>query len=281
MSDKRFLIAASDCSGCGLCVIACKDEHVGRDQLPWSVSQPDTGQFWIDVKTRERGRTPRVRVEHLPMMCQHCENAPCMKACPEEAILRRDDGLVWISPERCNGCGLCAEACPYDVVYVDTERALAQKCTGCAHRVDEGLLPRCAEICPHDAIRFGDTADPVFAAAVAADATEALHPELDVRPRVRWTGLPRRVVAGSVFDPVTDDVVMGADVRVTDLIDDSVSGAVSDEFGEFAVVGLPDDRKFAVRVMKPGYDDRVFVVTTDDDIDLGDIAITSPSPEGA
>ncbi len=98
MGKKSFLIDVDKCSGCSLCIIACKDEHVGNSYAPWTATQPDTGHFWIDVIPVERGKTPRVRMSYLPMLCQHCENAPCIKACPEGAIKRRDDGLVWIDP---------------------------------------------------------------------------------------------------------------------------------------------------------------------------------------
>ena len=154
MGKKSFLIDVDKCSGCSLCIIACKDEHVGNSYAPWTAPQPDTGHFWIDVIPVERGKTPRVKMSYLPVLCQHCENAPCIKACPEDAIKRRADGLVWIDPAVCNNCGLCQEACPYDVIYMNEDLGIAQKCTGCAHRVDEGLLPRCAEVCPHDAIRL-------------------------------------------------------------------------------------------------------------------------------
>lgn len=159
MGKKLFLVDAEKCTGCALCVVACKDEHVGHSYLPWTGPQPDTGHFWVDVRGLERGNIPRVAVSHLPVFCQHCENAACLKACPDNAIFRREDGLVWIDESACSGCGLCVEACPYDAIFMNETRAVAQKCTGCAHRVDEGLEPRCAEICPHEAIVFGEASD--------------------------------------------------------------------------------------------------------------------------
>ena len=162
MGTKKFLIDAEKCTSCQLCVIACKDEHVGADYLPWTKAQPSTGQFWVDVHGMERGRIPRVKVSYLPLLCQHCTNAACVTACPENAIKRRDDGLVWIDQEACTGCGLCQEACPYDVIYMNADLGVAQKCTGCAHRVDAGMLPRCAEVCPHDVILFGEAGDEVL-----------------------------------------------------------------------------------------------------------------------
>ena len=62
MGKKSFLIDVDKCTGCKLCIIVCKDEHVGSDYAPWTRPQPDTGQFWIDVQSLERGRIPRVRM---------------------------------------------------------------------------------------------------------------------------------------------------------------------------------------------------------------------------
>ena len=62
---KTFIVDADKCTACQLCVIACKDEHVGRGYAPWSAPQPDTGQFWIRIESKERGHIPRVRVTHL------------------------------------------------------------------------------------------------------------------------------------------------------------------------------------------------------------------------
>ena len=158
-------------------------------------------------------------MSYLPLNCQHCENAPCITACPEDAIKRRDDGLVWIDPALCNGCGKCQEACPYDVIYMNGELEVAQKCTGCAHRVDQGLLPRCAEVCPHDAILFADEADSIFKQKDGAKRLEFYHPEFETEPRVHWRGLPKPWIAGIVIDTGTDEVISGAAVTSTDLVD--------------------------------------------------------------
>jgi len=264
---KNFLIDVNKCSGCKLCIIACKDEHVGSSYAPWSSPQPDTGHFWIDVQALERGRIPRVRVSHLPLHCQHCGNAPCITACPEDAILRRDDGLVWIDPAACTGCGLCEPACPYDVIYMNGELGIAQKCTGCAHRVDEGLAPRCVEVCPHEAIVFADEADPVF----RDETLEVYHPEYQAAPRVHWKGLPQPWIAGSVIDAASDEVISGATITALDLFELRSLSVLSDEFGDFWIRGLEKDRKYRVEIKKEGYAAFLAIVTTEGDQDLGDV----------
>ena len=269
MTEKRFLIDVDKCTACQLCVIACKDEHVDHDHAPWTKPQPETGQFWINVLTEERGRIPRVRASHMPLMCQHCADAPCIKACPEGAIKTRDDGLVWIDSAACTGCGLCQEACPYGVIYMNDELGLAQKCTGCAHRVDVGALPRCVEICPHEAIVFGAAGD----AAFADPALEVLHPEFHAAPRVAWHGLPKPWIAGQIVDAAKDEVIAGATITVLDLFESNSFSAASDAFGDFWIRNLEPGRKYRVDIETAGHEPMRAVVTTDGDQDLGTIAL--------
>jgi tetrathionate reductase subunit B len=268
MSEKTFLIDVEKCTGCKLCIVACKDEHVGNAYAPWTQPQPDTGHFWVDIKEIERGRTPRVKMNYLAMMCQHCAAAPCITACPEGAIKTRDDGLVWIDPVACTGCGKCQPACPYDVIYMNAEANVAQKCTGCAHRVDEGAQPRCVEVCPHDAIEFHDGGAP----AQGGDIT-VLHPEYNAKPRVLWKGLPKPWIAGTVIDVASDDVAEGVTVTAVDQSDSSQLAVTTDVFGDFWIKGLASGRTYRVDVAKDGFKPVTRTVTTDGDQDLGTIEL--------
>jgi Fe-S-cluster-containing dehydrogenase component len=273
MGKKQFLIDVDKCSGCSLCIVACKDEHVGSSYSPWTGPQPDTGHFWIGVQAVERGKIPRVRMSYLPLMCQHCANAPCIKACPEGAIKSRDDGLVWIDPATCTGCGLCEEACPYDVIYMNGELGIAQKCTGCAHRVDEGSPPRCVEICPHDAILFADETDSVFSKTGQGGAAEAYHPEYQAQPRVLWKGLPQPWIAGTVIDKDGDEVISGAEVTAVDLFEDVTVTVQSDEYGDFWIKNVASDRKYKLEIKKKGYEGFAAIVTTHGAQDMGDVCL--------
>ena len=76
MGKKTFLIDVEKCSGCELCTIACKDEHVGNSYSPWTKPQPDTGQFWIGLTEKVHGHVPHVKVSYVPQMCHHCDDAP-------------------------------------------------------------------------------------------------------------------------------------------------------------------------------------------------------------
>src|SRR4030042_3857258 len=101
---KTFLIDVSICNGCYCCQIACKDEHAGNDWTPYARSQPDTGQFWLKLNEFIGGTMPKVKMHYVPVLCMHCDNAPCMSACSVEgAIYKRDDGLGIIDPGKGTG----------------------------------------------------------------------------------------------------------------------------------------------------------------------------------
>lgn len=85
---KVFVYDLDKCNGCHNCQIACKDEHVENEWLPYAKPQPDTGQFWCKVEEEVCGRTPHVRVRYLPTQCNHCDEAPCMKNC--DALYKRE-----------------------------------------------------------------------------------------------------------------------------------------------------------------------------------------------
>lgn len=267
MANREFLVDVGKCTGCNMCAISCKDEHVDSSYAPYSAPQPETGQFWVDVKALERGSLPRVRVSYMPTFCQHCADAPCIPACSDNAIKTRDDGLVWIDSAACTGCGECGPACPYDVIFFNEDANIAQKCTGCAHRVDDGLLPRCVEACPHEAILFGDEG------TFRGDDIGILKPEQEAAPRVMWRDLPKPWIAGGVIDKERDEVIIGATVMVRDPANGTAKETRTDEFGEFRIGGLAEGRSYEVEIGAAGRKSTTRNVTTDGDRDLGTVAL--------
>jgi Fe-S-cluster-containing dehydrogenase component len=114
------------------------------------------GQF-ITVD-EEASETPdgRPQFTFRVNICRHCDEPPCVDACPEEAIVQREDGIVKLIEEQCSGCRACMAECPYDAIAFDAERAVARKCNLCHHRVDHGLMPACADnVCLAHCIYFG------------------------------------------------------------------------------------------------------------------------------
>jgi tetrathionate reductase subunit B len=273
VAKKVMIIDTTVCNGCYCCQIACKDEHVGNDWSPIAKPQPEIGQFWLQLKEKVRGTVPKVKVAYRPHLCMHCDQAPCQDACPVEgAIYQREDGLVIIDADKCTGCRNCVDACPYDAIYFNEDLNLAQKCTGCAHLLDDGWdEPRCADACPTLAIRWVDEAEAKDLIAKA----EVAKPELkdQVKPRVYYLGLPKKFIGGTVYDPAEEEVIIGATVTAKGSKGESRQ-TQTDAYGDFWFEGLPDD-VFEVKIAQ-GAKSKVLagVSTAEADINLGDIALT-------
>ncbi len=268
---KVLVIDVSICNGCYNCQIACKDEHVGNDWTPYAKPQPDTGQFWTKVEEVVRGTVPKVKIAYMHAMCQHCDDAPCIKACPQKAIYKRDDGIVIIDPEKCAGSRLCLDACPYGVIYFNWDLNIAQKCTFCAHLLDRGWKePRCVDACPTGAFTFGEEEDLKELIARA----ELLHPEFDVKPRVYYIGIPRRFVAGAVYDPEEDECLEGATATLTAANNGKKLVLKTDNFGDFWFEGL-EVGEYSLLLEKDGYSpQKIEPISTEKDVNLGDIKLS-------
>jgi tetrathionate reductase subunit B len=266
---KAFVMDVTKCSGCYACQFACKDEHCGNDWTPYAKPQPETGQFWGKMNEYVRGQVPQVKMAYEFVPCQHCADAPCVKACPPEvgALYTRPDGLVVIDPKKCTGCQLCVRACPYGAIYYNAAFGIAQKCTGCAHLVDREVVyaPRCVDVCPHEALKFGEEEDLVDYAK-----GEILHPEYGLQTRMRYIGLPKRFIAGTVYDPVAKEVVIGATVTLSG---DGTATATTNNFGDFWIDGL-DVGTFALKIEKASKAKTIADIRTDQDVSLGDIPLS-------
>ena len=271
---KVLIIDLAICNGCHNCQVACKDEHVANDWSPIAKPQPDTGQFWNKVINLERGTVPKVQVTYHHSICQHCEEAPCIEACPAGAIYRRDDGIVIIDPEKCRGNKMCLEACPYEnVVFFNDDMNIAQKCTFCAHLVDRGWTEtRCSDACPTGAFTFADEDDPEIKKKIAA--AEPLKPELPTRPRVYYLNLPKKWIAGAVYDSEADECVEGAKVTARNRETDKTVSATTDNYGDFWLKDLADGT-YTVLIEKKGYLPEKLgpVDATEKDQNLGDIVL--------
>lgn len=264
---KAFLIDLTKCVGCHDCQIGCKDEHCDQAWLPYAEAQPETGQFWMKLNQFERGAVPHVKVTHIPTLCNHCEDAPCMKAAKDDAVYRRDDGLVIIDPKKAKGQRKIVDACPYDVIYWNEDMQIPQKCTGCAHLLDGDhpvSVPRCMDNCHVDVITFGEEAD------LDLEGTEVLHPEYGTKPRVFYRGLPKKFIAATVYDPKIEEVVIGANVTATG--DAGTFTTVTDDWGDFWLRDLPD-AEWTVTIAADGKKKVLEVSTTEKDMGLGDIAL--------
>jgi len=157
MKQWYKVIDVALCHDCNNCFMADKDEFVGNDWPGYTFAQPRHGHRWVDIQRRERGTYARVDVAYLPLPCQHCADAPCMKDSPEGTIYRRDDGIVMIDPEKAKGHPEIVDTCPYGAIWWNEEENIAQKCIFCAHLLDDPTwkahTTRCAHICPNEAMK--------------------------------------------------------------------------------------------------------------------------------
>ncbi|MEE9517257.1 MAG: 4Fe-4S dicluster domain-containing protein [Candidatus Adiutricales bacterium] len=178
-----FVVDLRRCTGCRACTVACKAEF----NLP-------IGVFRAAVYEEVYGKFPKSEKPFLPRLCNHCEGSaadgvpPCVEACPQYplgqeeyttsagkkisykvgATYKRPDGLILYDTSKCIGCGACIEACPYGArnfhpfikAGADTSEQSITKCTFCQHRIDQGVVPACVNICPPEARTFGDLNDP-------------------------------------------------------------------------------------------------------------------------
>lgn len=266
---KVFAIDVSKCNGCYGCQIVCKDEHCGNDWHPYAAAQPDIGHFWMKIDERTRGQVPVVKVSYIPVLCAHCEDAPCAKVCPSDAFSRRDDGLLLIDPAKCTGCGACVPACPQGSIFMNEQSNIAQKCTGCAHLLDNGWsVPRCVDVCSHDAILYGEESE-------LADSLKGaeFYPAVDgLQPKVYYRNLPKRFIAGAVVDLEADELIIGATVSIKG--EDGYAATVAtDDFGDFIFEQIAA-QPYTVTISAEGYaPTSMHADVTSKDLTLGDIEV--------
>ncbi len=188
-----MVIDLDRCTGCGACVVACQAENnvpfVGKERSGYG-----RAMHWLRIERYWEGEYPKVRARFIPVLCQHCSDAPCEPVCPVYASYHTDEGLNGQVYNRCVGTRYCANNCPYSVrvfnffdnrwpepldqqlnpdVTVRT-KGVMEKCTFCIQRIrraketaklekravrDGEIQPACAQTCPAGAMVFGNLAD--------------------------------------------------------------------------------------------------------------------------
>lgn len=257
MARYALAIDISRCDGCGSCFMACKDEHIGNDHLPLSAAQPGHGHKWLRLNEIEQGEGNKVKMDYIPVMCQHCKQPPCAKGSPEDAVTTRGDGIVVLDPEKSKGCSDMISKCPYGAIFWNEERGIPQKCGMCAHMLDSGeVTTRCAESCPTKALMFGDLDDPDSEIskyiALRGDYT-ALRPEFETEPSVLYRELPSPFITGEVvLSDKPDQCCEGAGASCVCECGERME-TVTDFLGDFQFKALKKDAKYTVTVSFPGY----------------------------
>ncbi len=239
MSKKwNMIVDVARCDNCRICFLANKDEHIGNDFPGYAAPQPAQGHNWLEIERKERGRYPIVEAHFMPVMCNHCDDAPCMKAAKNGAVRKRADGIVIIDPVKARGQKAIVEACPYGAVSWNEELQLPQAWIFDAHLLDAGWAKtRAEESCPTDVFRAVKVDDQEMQRIRLEEGLEVLQPELGTRPRVYYKNLhlmTKCLVGGSVAAIVggVEECAEGA-VVVLKHQGREVARTTTDTFGEF------------------------------------------------
>jgi Fe-S-cluster-containing dehydrogenase component len=271
MADYLAIIDVSKCVDCRCCTVSCKDTYALNDYAPYSAGTPFRGQKWIRVENLERGKYPKVKFSSIPIMCMHCDDAPCVKAATGGAIYKRPDGIVIIDPVKSKGQKQIVDSCPYGVIFWNEENQIPQKCTLCVHRLEKGEVPRCMMACPGEAIKIGDRSV-IMAEGNVWAGPEPFHPEYKTKNRVLYIGLPKTFITGALVDS-KGECLVGADVSAKDTTTGAIVGKTkSDAFGDFWFDGLAAKKTYEVTITAAGKT-KTIPVSLDTDTNLGDIKL--------
>lgn len=158
--EITMLHDVSKCTGCRACTVACKQwKSLPADLTPFVgefQSHPDLSPTtYTMIRMSERIEGDKFHWDFLKFQCMHCEDAACVKACPQEALYYGGNGVVSFNIDRCVGCGYCVTNCPFGVPHINEKTHKSTKCNFCEDRILKGMEPACSKTCPSDAIYFG------------------------------------------------------------------------------------------------------------------------------
>jgi len=255
MAEKwNMIVDIERCNNCRACFLAVKDEHTGNEFPGYAAGQPSMGHNWLDIERHERGTYPIVDAHFMPVMCNHCDDAPCMKAAKNDAIKKRDDGIVIIDPVKAKGQKEIVDACPYGAVSWNEEKDIPQIWIFDAHLLDQGWdKTRAEQSCPTDVFRSVKVEDAEMQRIAKEEGLEVLQPELGTRPRVYYKNkhlFDTCFVGGSVTMTVDGVEECASDAEVVLKHDGrEVAKVTTDTFGEFKIDRLaPNSGKYEVAV---------------------------------
>lgn len=280
MKKWRLIIDVALCHDCNNCFLACKDEYVGNDFPGYSIPQPDHGHRWMNIMRKERGQYPIIDVAYLPVPCMHCDDAPCIKAAGDGAVYRRDDGIVIIDPIKAKGQTNIVDSCPYGAIWWNEQNSVPQKCTFCAHLLDEGWKePRCVQACPTGALRAYYIEDSEMVDIIEDEKLEAYEPKYKTGPHVYYKNLyrfTRCFIGGSVAVQVEgkDECPEGAKVTLFRGSGERVGECVTNNYGDFKFDDLEEDSgRHFLEIVYPDHEKETLEVDLKTSLNVGTVSL--------
>jgi Fe-S-cluster-containing dehydrogenase component len=238
MKKWNMIIDVAECTNCNNCTLATMDEYIGNEFPGYAAPMPKHGHKWINILQKERGQIPMIDIAYVPTMCNHCDDAPCIKWSLNGAVTKRADGVVLIDPDKAVGQKQLVEACPYGHIWWNDELNIPQAWSFDAHLLDQGWdKTRGALSCPTGAMKTVKLEDNEMARLAREESLEVMKPELNTKPRVYYKNLWRYstcFIGGSLSAKSGGavDCVVGAQVRLlrNDMV---IAETASDNYGDF------------------------------------------------
>ena len=178
--QRYFLFDPDSCFGCYGCIAACINANRLSGQQHWRK---------VLKLPPHSGRSDTL---FLSLACNHCDHPACVKACPNNAMIKRkEDGVVLHLSDRCMGCRYCQMACPYDAIIWMEEKKIVGKCQLCVERLDQNSVPACVETCFGKALSLQNRDNSVEESGEDRETTGFVHHSA-VKPNIRFKKFNRK-----------------------------------------------------------------------------------------
>lgn len=236
MKKWNLIVDIPACTNCNNCVVATQDEYAGNRFEGYSAPGAP-GLKTLDVERHIRGEGTMVDVRYVPKMCNHCDDAPCIKAAPD-VIYKRADGIVMIDPVKANGRSDLVASCPYGAIKWNAQENVPQNWYFDAHLLDQGWAqPRGVQSCPTGALQAMKCTDDEIADMARREGLTVLNGELNTRPRVYYKHFDQvatHFIGGNVSAEVGGVIENVPEVAVELCRGDTVvQSCRTDAFGDF------------------------------------------------
>lgn len=278
MKKWNLIVDIENCTNCNVCAVAVQDEHVGNSFAGYAEEMPKHGHRWIEILRKERGAGTATDIAYLPTMCQHCDDAPCIKAAPD-VVRKRPDGIVIIDPDKAKGRKDLVDSCPYGAIWWNEDKQLPQHWIFDAHLLDTGWKePRCVTVCATNALQSVKVDDAEMERLIEEQQLEVHHLEYETKPRVYYKNLWRYTssfIAGSLSGTRNEKVECLAEVEIQLVHDgDTLQTRKTDTFGDFKFDKLKaHGQAYQVQIIVEGEMIKTIDVVLDQSINIGDISL--------